>query len=370
MRRSREEAAQTRRTAVKAASRLYRERGIEAVSIGDIMASLGMTVGGFYRHFDSKDALVAEACARAFADSARAQEAAVGSAAHGRPLSALLGSYLSEAHRDTPATGCPVPSLVSGISRQPVPVRRAFTEGVRSTLRRIEKLSPDAEPAARTALLGGMIGALALAAGRGRGEIEHAAARSKPSILDPGSVRASLPSNRDSPPRKSQTQARLTQALRSAHMRPLYLEDFAPGQKYGSGKIRVDAAAIKAFAAAFDPQPFHLDEEAARTSFFGGLSASGWHTAALTMRLLVEGELQPAGGIIGAWAEELKWPRAVRPGDELEVEAEVLEVRPSRSRPGQGFVKCRSTTLNQHREPVQMLVMNLLVEARPTTPSA
>jgi TetR/AcrR family transcriptional repressor of nem operon len=163
MRRSREEAAQTRRTAVKAASRLYRERGIEAVSIGDIMASLGMTVGGFYRHFDSKDALVAEACARAFADSARAQEAAVGSAAHGRPLSALLGSYLSEAHRDTPATGCPVPSLVSGISRQPVPVRRAFTEGVRSTLRRIERLSPAAEPAARTALLGGMIGALALA---------------------------------------------------------------------------------------------------------------------------------------------------------------------------------------------------------------
>ena len=79
-------------------------------------------------------------------------------------------------------------------------------------------------------------------------------------------------------------------------MTALYLEDFAAGQRYGSGKLRVDAAAIKAFAAAFDPQPFHLDEEAARTSFFAGLSASGWHTAALTMRLLVEGSLRPAGG--------------------------------------------------------------------------
>ena len=144
----------------------------------------------------------------------------------------------------------------------------------------------------------------------------------------------------------------------------LYLEDFAVGQKYGTQRLRVDAEAIKAFAAAFDPQPFHLDDDAARASFFQGLSASGWHTAALTMRLLVQSELRPAGGIIGAWAEEMKWPRAVRPGDELEVEAEVLAVRPSQSRPGQGFVKVRSTTLNQHREPVQVLVMNLLVQAR------
>jgi len=126
----------------------------------------------------------------------------------------------------------------------------------------------------------------------------------------------------------------------------------------------VGAAAIKAFAGQFDPQPFHLDEDAARCSLFGGLAASGWHTAALTMRLLVESGMKPAGGIVGAWAEELKWPRAVRPGDELQVEAEVLEVRASRSRPGQGFVKCRSTTLNQHREPVQVLIMNLLVQAR------
>jgi acyl dehydratase len=150
----------------------------------------------------------------------------------------------------------------------------------------------------------------------------------------------------------------------------LYLEDYAPGQKYGTDKLRIDAAAIKAFASAFDPQPFHLDEEAARASFFGGLSASGWHTAAVTMRLLVEGGLRPAGGIIGTRADELRWPRAVRPGDELEVEVEILEVRPSRTRPGQGYVKCRATTLNQRREPVQVLVMNLLVDARPPSPSA
>jgi acyl dehydratase len=144
----------------------------------------------------------------------------------------------------------------------------------------------------------------------------------------------------------------------------IWLEEFAPGQKYVSGTVRVDAAAIKAFAAQFDPQPFHLDEDAARGSFFGGLAASGWHTAALSMRLLVESGFRPAGGIIGSRADELKWLRPVRPGDELRVEAEVLEVRASSSRPGQGFVKCRTTTLNQSGEPVQVLVMNLLVQAR------
>src|SRR5437899_7051453 len=145
----------------------------------------------------------------------------------------------------------------------------------------------------------------------------------------------------------------------------IYLEDFAPGQKFVSTALRVDAAAIKAFAAQFDPQPFHLDEAAAHDSFFGGLAASGWHTAALSMRLLVESGFRPAGGIIGSRADELKWPRPVRPGDELHVEAEVLEVRRSTSRPGQGFIKCRTTTLNQNDDLVQVLVMNLLVQARP-----
>jgi len=144
----------------------------------------------------------------------------------------------------------------------------------------------------------------------------------------------------------------------------IWLEEFAPGQRFVSQALRLDAAAIRAFAAQFDPQPFHLDEEAARGSFFGGLAASGWHTAALTMRLLVGSTFRPAGGIIGTRGEELKWSRPVRPGDELHVEAEVLEVRRSKSRPGQGFVKCRTTTLNQNGEPVQELVMNLLVQAR------
>lgn len=147
-----------------------------------------------------------------------------------------------------------------------------------------------------------------------------------------------------------------------------YLEDFAVGQRYRSARVAIDAAEIKAFAGEFDPQPFHLDEEAARTSFFGGLAASGWHTAALTMRLLVESELRPAGGIIGAGGDELKWPRPVRPGDQLEVEAEVLEVRPSRSRPTSGLVKFRVTTSNQHGEPVQEVVMRLLVPRRSTAP--
>jgi acyl dehydratase len=147
-------------------------------------------------------------------------------------------------------------------------------------------------------------------------------------------------------------------------MGAIWLEDFAAGQTYVSAGRRVDAEAIKAFAAEFDPQPFHLDEDAARNSFFGALAASGWHTAAITMRLLVESGFRPAGGIIGTRADELKWPRPVRPGDELHVTAEVLEVRASNSRPGQGFVKFRATTLNQNGEPVQIVVMNLLVKAR------
>jgi acyl dehydratase len=115
-----------------------------------------------------------------------------------------------------------------------------------------------------------------------------------------------------------------------------YLEDFAVGQTFGSGRLRVEKERIKAFAAEFDPQPFHLDEEAARSSIFRGLAASGWHTAAMTMRLLVESELKPAGGIVGAGFDEFRWPRPVRPGDELHLESEVLEVRPSKSRPEQG----------------------------------
>lgn len=144
-----------------------------------------------------------------------------------------------------------------------------------------------------------------------------------------------------------------------------YLEDFAVGQKYGTASLRVEPADIKSFASQFDPQVFHLDEEAAKKTFFGGLAASGWHTAAMTMHLLVTGGLPLAGGIIGAGMDELGWPKPVRPGDRLRVESEVVEVRPSKSRPSQGLVKMRTTTLNQNGESVQILVANLLVPRRP-----
>jgi acyl dehydratase len=127
-----------------------------------------------------------------------------------------------------------------------------------------------------------------------------------------------------------------------------YLEDFTVGQTFGSGRLRIDTEQIKTFAAAFDPQPFHLDEEAARDTIFRGLAASGWHTAAVTMRLLVESDLTPAGGIVGAGFDACRWPRPVRPGDALRVESDVLEVRLSQSRPDQGLLKVRTTTVNWH----------------------
>ena len=128
-----------------------------------------------------------------------------------------------------------------------------------------------------------------------------------------------------------------------------YLEDFAAGQTYGSGRATVDAERIKAFAAEFDPQPFHLDEEAAAGTIFRGLAASGWHTAAITMRLLVESELKPAGGIIGIGFDEFRWPRPVRPGDELRVESEVLDGAAVEVAPGSGI----DQGANDDAEPAQ-----------------
>lgn len=147
-----------------------------------------------------------------------------------------------------------------------------------------------------------------------------------------------------------------------------YLEDYAVGQVYRSGRLRVDRDQIIAFAAQFDPQPYHLDEEAARKSVFGGLAASGWHTAALTMRLIVDGELRPANGVLGVGFDELRWPRPVRPGDELHADSEVLEVRPSKSRPDRGLVRVQTTTFNQNGEPVQIFTSNLLVPCRQADP--
>ena len=143
-----------------------------------------------------------------------------------------------------------------------------------------------------------------------------------------------------------------------------YLEDFAVGQTFGSGRLRIEGKRALAFAAEFDPQPFHLDEAAARRSIFGGLTASGWYTAAVTMRLLVESELEPAGGIVGAGLDECRWPRPVHPGDELRIECEVIEVRPSKSRPQQGLIELRTATLNQDDEVVLLHVVNLVVLRR------
>jgi acyl dehydratase len=144
-----------------------------------------------------------------------------------------------------------------------------------------------------------------------------------------------------------------------------YLEDIEVGHRFGgSARIRVEKDRIMAFAAEFDPQPFHLDEAAAGGTMFRGLAASGWHTAAVTMRLLLESDFKLAGGIVGAGFEEFRWPRPVRPGDVLRVEGEVLEVRPSKSRPDQGLIKVRATTLNQRGEAVQIFVGNLVVPRR------
>ena|SRR3974390_91982 len=148
---------------------------------------------------------------------------------------------------------------------------------------------------------------------------------------------------------------------------PYYLDDLSPGQTFrGEVEFTVEEAAIKTFARQFDPQPFHLDDESAKATLFGGLAASGWHTAAITMHLLVTGGAPLAGGIIGAGVDELRWPKPVRPGDRLRIESEVVEVRPSKSRPSQGLVKMHTTTLNQNGEPVQILLANLLVPRRPT----
>ena len=143
----------------------------------------------------------------------------------------------------------------------------------------------------------------------------------------------------------------------------LYLDDLQVGQRFISNSHLVDEAQIKAFASQFDPQPFHLDENAAKDSLFSGLVASGWHTAAMTMRLLVEG-LPLAGGLIGAGGE-LSWPQATRPGDILRVESEVQEIVPSRSRPDRGVVLTRIVTRNQRGEVVQILVAKLIVPRRP-----
>jgi acyl dehydratase len=144
----------------------------------------------------------------------------------------------------------------------------------------------------------------------------------------------------------------------------LYLEDLHVGQRFVSGTHHMDEERIKQFASEFDPQPFHLDEEGAKASVFGGLAASGWHTAAVAMRLLVDGGLPLGNGIIGLGGD-LAWPKPTRPGDTLHVESEILEIVPSRSKPNQAIVKVRSITLNQNGEAVHSFISKCLVFKRP-----
>jgi acyl dehydratase len=140
----------------------------------------------------------------------------------------------------------------------------------------------------------------------------------------------------------------------------LYFEDLYPGMKFPSLRsYKVTAEEIKEFAERYDPQPFHLDEAAGESSFFKGLAASGWLTAAIVMRLRVE-SIKIAGGMIGAGVEEMRWMQPVRPGDLLRTEAELLSTRHSNSRPTFGVVRSRTTVFNQRDEVVMRSIVNFL----------
>jgi acyl dehydratase len=143
----------------------------------------------------------------------------------------------------------------------------------------------------------------------------------------------------------------------------LYLDDLHVGDRFTSETHLIEEARIKEFAAEFDPQPFHLDEASASASLFKGLAASGWHTAAIAMRLLVTGGLPLAEGIIGLGGE-IAWPKPTRPGDLLHVESEIVSITPSRSKPHQGVVTVRSTMFNQHQEAVYVFTAKILVSRR------
>lgn len=143
----------------------------------------------------------------------------------------------------------------------------------------------------------------------------------------------------------------------------LYFEDLPVGRTFETGTVTANAAEITRFAASFDPQPFHLDEAAAKDTFFGGLVASGWHTAAMTMRLLVTSGLPIAGGVIGAGGE-VTWPRPVYPGDTLRAVIEIVAAKRSATRPERGMVTVRVETRNQKGEPVQIMTARLVVPVR------
>ena len=146
-----------------------------------------------------------------------------------------------------------------------------------------------------------------------------------------------------------------------------FLDDLHVGDRFGSGTFEVTEKGIVDFAQDFDPQPFHLDLDAAKRSVFRGLAASGWHTAAMSMKLFVTGDLHLAGGSIGLGVDGLEWPRPVRPGDTLRLETEIVEVRQSRSKPDRGIIRIRNVTTNQDGEVVQTFQASVLVRCRPPT---
>ena len=146
----------------------------------------------------------------------------------------------------------------------------------------------------------------------------------------------------------------------------LYFEDFQVGQKFNSvGTYTISAAEIKEFGQKYDPQPFHLDEAAGEGSFFKGLAASGWLTAAIVMRLRVQ-SITVAGGMIGAGVEEMRWTTPVRPGDSLRTEIEVVGVRHSNSRKEFGVVRTRTLAYNQRNQVVLRSTVNFLAPLRPS----
>ena len=152
--------------------------------------------------------------------------------------------------------------------------------------------------------------------------------------------------------------------MNTAGAAQMFYEDLALGRVFRTGSVDVTAAEIASFAARYDPQPFHLDPEAAAQSVFGGLVASGWMTAALTMRLMVQSEFKFGSGVIGLGVDTLQWPKPVRPGDTLTASVEVIAMRASESKPGLGVVKIRTSTSNQRGEVVQVMVSNTLVRRR------
>ncbi|PYI90645.1 MAG: dehydratase [Verrucomicrobia bacterium] len=147
-------------------------------------------------------------------------------------------------------------------------------------------------------------------------------------------------------------------------MSELYLEDLHVGDRFGSDTIEVTEESIIAFAREFDPQPFHLETKAAEQSIFKVLSASGWHTAAMSMKLFITGELKLAGGSVGLGVDELRWPQPVKPGDVLRLETEILNVRASRSKPDRGIIRIRNVTTNQRVEIVQTFTAFVMVQRR------